>query len=68
MIDKERTLKKRFWLLSNFDWLLSEVAYHRDMKRFFSDKKYIIWTKGSDEGKVVINEITDRSDKKDSAI
>lgn len=62
MIDKERTLKKRFWLLSNFDWLLSEVAYHRDMKKFFSDKRYTIWTKGHEEGKVGIDEIADRSD------
>lgn len=36
-------LKKRLWLFNNFEWFANEIAYHREMSKYFKNNKVIIW-------------------------
>lgn len=47
-------IAKRFWLLENIDWFLSECVYHRDNRINYNDKKIVIWKLGEPEGKAKI--------------
>lgn len=56
----DKTLNRRYWLLDNFEWFLSEAIYHRDHKRYFSNSRYNLWKFNELEGKVkVFDEITE---------
>lgn len=60
--DVNDILRRRFWLLNNIDWFLSEANFYRDHKNFFQRSKIDIWQFGHDEGQGRIhflNEITE---------
>jgi len=52
-------LKSRFWVRENFEWLINEVIFHREMKQFFSNKKLVVWNFYTSEGKVKLYETTE---------
>jgi hypothetical protein len=47
-------ITKRFWLLNNMDWFLSECVYHRDNRLNYNDKKIVVWRLGDSEGRAKI--------------
>ncbi len=47
----DEVLRRRFWLKNNFEWLMSEVVWHRDMKQYFDNPRTAIWKFGDMEGK-----------------
>jgi hypothetical protein len=55
-------LKKRYWLIQNFDWFLDEAIFHRNMKDYFSADKFKVWDYGAEEGKVRLYETAERSE------
>ncbi len=61
-IDIDDVLRRRFWLKQNFEWFMNEVIFHKDMRPYFSERKYVVWNLGEPEGKVKI-ETASRSDE-----
>jgi hypothetical protein len=56
--DVDDILRRRYWLKSNFEWFMNEVIFHKEMRRFFSDRRYLLWRYGDKEGKVSIKNET----------
>ena len=62
-MDLEDRLNKRFWLLSNLDVILKEVEFYRDFKELFRLPRFKLWSRGEEEGKLELDEITRRPNK-----
>jgi len=44
------SLRRRWWLINNTEWLMTEVVFHREYRYFINDKKIKIWRLGDKEG------------------
>lgn len=55
-MDIDDALRRRFWVRDNFEWLMSEVIFHREMKEYFKNPKVKIWELDNPEGKANIYE------------
>lgn len=51
-------LRNRAWLLGNIEWFISEVQYHREMKKYFGNKKISVWKYGEKESSTKITNET----------
>lgn len=60
MANIDEILKKRFWVRENFEWLMGEVAFHKEMKPFFKNKKIKLWSFDQIEGKANLYETPER--------
>jgi hypothetical protein len=58
MVEIDDILLRRFWVREHFEWLMGEVAFHKEMKQYFKNPKIHLWTMGDKEGKAVIYETT----------
>lgn len=54
MTDDELALRRRFWILSNLEWLMAEVTFHRDNDIFFRNEKIPVWKLDTQEGKAKV--------------
>lgn len=52
--DDEELLKRRFWVMSNLEWLMGEVGFHKDNDLFFRNDKIDVWKLDTPEGKATI--------------
>ena len=50
MNDVDDILRRRFWLRENFEWLINEVVFHREMKPYFSNEKFSLWKYDQEKG------------------
>lgn len=55
---KEKRLKNRYWLVTNFDRFLEEAVYYRMHKENFENPKLVLWELGDSEESRVDYEIT----------
>jgi hypothetical protein len=55
----DNILSRRYWLIENFDWFLTEAIFYRDHKKYFNNKKYDIWNFGDAEGRAFVFGDTD---------
>lgn len=46
----DEKLRKRHWIASQHDWFSNEIMYHRDMKKYFSENKHVIWSVNTESG------------------
>ena len=60
--DVEDALRRRYWLKENFEWFMAEVTFHKEMSKYMSDRRVVIWHFDSKEGKAVIDEAAFRSE------
>jgi len=58
ILDIDNVLYRRFWIRLNFEWLMDEVIFHRDMKQYFKNEKIHLWTMGSERGTAKVYETT----------
>jgi hypothetical protein len=58
-IDTDEILRKRYWVRQNFEWLMSEVAFHREMKLFFKNTRIKLWNLDDSEGRANPYETTE---------
>lgn len=56
--DADEILRRRLWLKQNFEWFMTEVVFHRDMKPFFSGHRIVLWRRGELNSKAKINNET----------
>lgn len=53
MMTPEERLLKRFTILKNLEYYIQESVYYRTFSEDIADKsKYVLWTLGSDYGKI----------------
>jgi len=50
MPDVDDILRRRYWLKENFEWLINEVVFHREMKDYFSNPKFPLWKYDHEKG------------------
>lgn len=57
-VDIDKILRFRFWVRHNFEWLIGEVIFHREMKQYFRNQMIPVWKFDSQEGRANVYEIT----------
>lgn len=55
-LDINDVLMRRLWVRENFEWLMGEVIFHREMKPFFKNEKISVWKLDAEEGKAKLYE------------
>ena len=50
-MDIEDALRRRYWVRQNFEWLMGEVSFHREMKQYFKNQKIRLWVMDTEEGR-----------------
>lgn len=53
---KANNLDRRGWVLDNLEWLVAEIAYYRDFRRFYQQPGLCLWCWGELEKGIVIYE------------